>query len=411
MNKNENRKKSYAALKYSDFRFFLITKGLLVLALQIQSVVLGWHVYSLTLDPLSLGLVGLVEVIPNFSITLFAGHFTDIYNRKKMILSSLGVLLACSIGFWFISNSAISYKLWMIYLLIGVTGFARGILSPALFSVMGECVEKKDYVNSTAWHTSVWQVGGLFGAGLSGFIYQGIHFNTYILLSLLFTLAMLAFAFISPKPHANRGRQTESIRESIQMGLKFVFGSQILLAALSLDLFAVLFGGAVALLPVFAKDILKVGPTGLGFLKAAPSLGSFLMAYFLIYYPPIKKSGQILLISVFGFGLCMIMFALSKNFYLSLFSLMLSGAFDGVSVMIRGTILQTLVPDDMKGKVYSVNSLFIGSSNEIGAFESGVAARIMGTIPSVVFGGIMTLIVVMTTYKKVPSLTKFNIQE
>jgi len=202
--------------------------------------------------------------------------------------------------------------------------------------------------------------------------------------------------------------QKAPMMESIKSGIKFVFSSQIFIGAISLDLFAVLFGGAVALLPIYASDILKVGPQGLGFLKAAPSLGSFMMAALLVYYPPVHNTGKKLLVAVMGFGLCMIVFGISKSFYLSIFVLVLSGAFDNISVVVRGTIMQTLIPPEMKGKVYSVNSIFIGSSNEIGAFESGVAAKAMGVVPSVVFGGTMTLLVVLFTAIKAPKLKNLN---
>jgi hypothetical protein len=226
--------------------------------------------------------------------------------------------------------------------------------------------------------------------------------------------ALGTFYFISPKPHLNRKKEKgkkdedEGMLDSIKAGIRFVFSNQIFLGAISLDLFAVLFGGAVALLPIYANDILKVGPEGLGFLKAAPSLGSFLMAAVVVYWPPIHNTGKKLLFAVFGFGICMIIFGISKNFYLSLFILALSGSFDNISVVVRGTIMQSLIPVDMKGKVYAVNSIFIGSSNEIGAFESGLAAKLMGVVPSVVFGGIMTLVVVALTAVKAPNLKKLN---
>ena len=213
---------------------------------------------------------------------------------------------------------------------------------------------------------------------------------------------------MSPKPQLSANDKKAPILESIKGGISYVFNNQIFLGALSLDLFAVLFGGAVALLPIFAQDILQVGPQGLGFLKAAPSVGSFLMAALLVYYPPLHNTGRKLLWAVAGFGICMITFALSKNFVLSLIVLAISGACDNVSVVVRGTILQTLVPQEMKGKVYAVNSMFIGSSNEIGAFESGVAAKLMGVVPSVVFGGTMTLLVVIFTALKAPKLKKLN---
>jgi MFS family permease len=402
------KKDPYAALRHADFRFFVITKILLTMALQFQAVIVGWHVYSITKDPLSLGLIGLVEIIPNFSVTLFAGHFADIYDRKKIVFSCLSVLLFSGLALYHVSHSVEEYKLLYIYLIIGATGFARGILGPSMFSILTECVPKEFYVNSTSWHSTLWQVAFMIGAGSSGFLFAAFSYDIYWVISVLVALAIIAFTFISPKPHLTIKYKKAPVFESIKEGVSYVFKNQIFLGALSLDLFAVLFGGAVALLPIFATDILQAGPQGLGFLKAAPSVGSFIMAAVLVYWPPLHNTGKKLLWAVFGFGLCMIVFALSKNFYLSVCALAVSGACDNVSVVIRGTIMQTLIPSDMKGKVYSVNSVFIGSSNEIGAFESGVAAKLMGVVPSVVFGGTMTLLVVIFTSFRAPKLKNLN---
>ena len=398
----------YAALKYADFRIFLGTKILLTLALQFQAVIVGWHVYSLTKDPLTLGLIGLVEILPNFSVTLFAGHFADLHDRKKIVMSCLSVLFIASYSLYYVAYNVHDYKLISIFALIAVTGFARGILGPSLFSIMTECVPKEIYINSTSWHSTLWQIAFMLGAGVSGFLFSGIEYRAYMVIAILIFCALAVFTFMSPKPQLSANDKKAPILESIKGGISYVFNNQIFLGALSLDLFAVLFGGAVALLPIFAQDILQVGPQGLGFLKAAPSVGSFLMAALLVYYPPLHNTGRKLLWAVAGFGICMITFALSKNFVLSLIVLAISGACDNVSVVVRGTILQTLVPQEMKGKVYAVNSMFIGSSNEIGAFESGVAAKLMGVVPSVVFGGTMTLLVVIFTALKAPKLKKLN---
>jgi MFS family permease len=399
----------YISLKFPDFRFFVAVKILMTMALQFQAVIVGWHVYSITHDPLSLGLIGLVEIIPNFSVTLFAGHFADLYDRKKIVFSCLSALLLCSLGLYFTSyHVAVTEQLYLLYGIIAVSGFARGIISPSLFSILTECVPKEHFVNSTSWHSTLWQIAFMLGAGASGFLFSAISYNVYLVISFFVIAAMVAFYFISPKPHLTKNDMKAPMFNSIKSGVKFVFSSQIFLGAISLDLFAVLFGGAVALLPIYANDILKVGPQGLGFLKAAPSLGSFLMAAIVVYWPPIRNTGKKLLFAVFGFGICMIIFGISKNFYLSIFVLALSGAFDNISVVVRGTIMQSMIPADMKGKVYAVNSIFIGSSNEIGAFESGLAAKVMGVVPSVVFGGTMTLLVVIFTYFKAPKLKNLN---
>ncbi len=403
-----SKRDPYAALRFSDFRYFLGTKIFLTLALQFQAVIVGWQVYSISKDPLILGLIGLVEIIPNFSVTLFAGHFADLHDRKKIVVSCLSVLFLCSLSLFYVSYYVEQYKLLYIFGLIAITGFARGILGPSLFSIMTECVPKKILINSTSWHSTLWQIAFMLGAGASGFLFAGIEYKTYLVISVFIFCALLAFIFISPKPHLSQNDKQAPIFESIKGGIAYVFNNQILLGALSLDLFAVLFGGAVALLPIFASDILSVGPQGLGFLKAAPALGAFLMAALLLYWPPLHNTGKKLLWAVFGFGICMIIFGLSKNYYLSIFVLALSGACDNISVVVRGTILQTMIPADMKGKVYSVNSLFIGSSNELGAFQSGVAAKLMGVVPSVVFGGTMTLLVVIFTSWKAPKLKSLN---
>ena len=389
----------YSALRFRDFRFFLITKIMITMALQIQAVIVGWHVYAITHDPLSLGLIGLVEILPNFSVTLFAGHFADLYDRKKIVYICLSVLVLCSLGLFYADNN-----ITWIYSVIAISGLARGVLNPAIFSIMTECVSKEHRVNSTSWNSTLWQISFMLGAGGSGFLYALIAYNSYLVITCLTLIAILAFYFISPKPHLTKNDIKAPMLPAIKSGVKFVFNNEIFLGAISLDLFAVLFGGAVALLPIFANDILKVGPQGLGFLKAAPSLGSFLMAAVVVYYPPIRNTGKKLLAAVFGFGICMIIFGISKNYYLSLLVLALSGAFDNISVVVRGTIMQTMIPPEMKGKVYAVNSIFVGSSNELGAFESGVTAKALGVVPSVVFGGAMTLFVVIMTYMRAPKL-------
>jgi MFS family permease len=403
----------YISLRFPDFRYYLSVRVLLSIALQFQSVIVGWHVYSITKDPLSLGLIGLVEIIPNFSVTLFAGHFADLYDRKKIVFSCLSVLMFSGIALYAVTIHVPDnhHKLIFFYIIIALTGFARGTMSPSLFSILTECVPKAHYVNSTTWNSTMWQVSTMLGAGLSGFLFHFIGYDVYLIISALIFLALVSFYFISPKPHLTKNDKKAPIIGSIKEGVKFVFSSQVFLGAISLDLFAVLFGGAVALLPIYAQDILMVGPEGLGFLKAAPSLGSFLMAAVNVYWPPLKDTGKKLLFAVFGFGVCMILFGISKSFYFSVFILFISGACDNISVVVRGTIMQTLVPANMKGKVFAVNSLFIGSSNEIGEFESGMAAKLMGVVPSVVFGGTMTLLVVLFTAFKAPKLKNLNFED
>lgn len=404
------KKDPYIALRFPDFRCYLTVRVLLSIALQFQAVIVGWHVYSITKDPLSLGLIGLVEIIPNFSVTLFAGHFADLYDRKKIVFSCLFILMLSGFALYTVTHLVPDnqHKLILFYAIIAVTGFARGTMGPALFSILTECVPKEHYVNSTSWSSTMWQIATMTGAGLSGFLFHSIGYDVYIIISVLIFLGLVGFFFISPKPHLTKNDKKAPVFGSIKEGVKFVFSNQVFLGAITLDLFAVLFGGAVALLPIYAQDILMVGPQGLGFLKAAPSLGSFIMAAVNVYWPPLKNTGKKLLFAVFGFGVCMILFGISKNFYFSLFVLFISGACDNISVVVRGTIMQTMVPAHMKGKVFAVNSMFIGSSNEIGEFESGMAAKLMGVVPSVVFGGTMTLLVVIITAFKAPKLKNLN---
>jgi MFS family permease len=407
------KKDPYAALRFKDYRLYLMTRILLALALQIQVVIIGWHVYSITKDPLSLGLIGLVEIIPNFSVTLFAGHFADLYDRKKIVITCLIALMFSGLALYAVTNMVPDdhKKISLFYVIIACTGFARGILSPSLFSILTETIPKEHYVSSATWNSTLWQIAVMIGAGSSGFLFAAFSYDAYLIMSVLVFFGIIAFCFISPKPHLTINDKKAPIFASIKGGFKYVFSNQIFLGALSLDLFAVLFGGAVALLPIYAQDILLVGPQGLGFLKAAPSFGSFAMSIVNVYWPPLRNTGKKLLWAVFGFGVCMIIFGISKNFYLSVFILAVSGACDNVSVVIRSTIMHTLIPADMKGKVFAVNSMFIGSSNEIGEFESGMAAKLMGVVPSVVFGGTMTLLVVIFTSFRAPKLKNLHFDE
>jgi predicted MFS family arabinose efflux permease len=293
------------------------------------------------------------------------------------------------------------------YLFIFLSGFARGFYAPAGFSFIVQLVQKEQLVTASTLNSSAWQMAAIVGPALGGALYAWIGITPTFLVVLFFIiLALVAMLNIKPKPIASK-MGNESIADRLKVGLKFVFNNKVVLSAISLDLFAVLFGGAVALLPVFANEILQVGPQGLGFLRAAPSLGASITMLWLSMRAPVQKPGIVLLFCVGAFGLCMIGFALSTSFYLSLLMLFLSGAFDSVSVVIRGNILQLQTPDDMRGRVSAVNTMFIGSSNEIGAFESGLAARLLGTVPSVVFGGCMTLLVVGITSIKAPQLKQF----
>lgn len=404
---------AYAVWRIGSFRKFISGRFFLTFAIQMQSVIVGWQVYDLTHDPFALGLIGLSEAIPFLVVALFAGHVADLVNRKAIISVAASVYVVCAGILLYMSYSMPvlyqSYGVLPLYAIISVTGVARAFFYPAQSAYMAQIVPRKLYANSSTWNSTVWHIAAVSGPAAGGLIYgfAGIH-AAFICVS-LFSAFSLVFFFTSKSVPLPPRKADEGIFTSLSTGIKFVFYNQVLLGALALDMFAVLFGGAVALLPVFASEVLHTGPQGLGFLRAAPALGAVFMAMILAYYPPIRRSGIKLLWAVGGFGTCIIFFALSGNFWLSLVLLALSGMFDNVSVIIRGTILQMFTPDEMRGRVASVNSLFIGSSNELGSFESGLAARIMGLVPSVIFGGGMTVMIVLATAGLAPKLRKMEI--
>jgi len=400
-------------LQNKEFQFFLLTRVSLTIALQIQAVIAGWHIYKLTQDPLSLGLIGLAEAIPALSIALYAGHVADVSSKRKILLNSVWVLLFCSAGLTLASsdNFVIGFSpQWSVnamYTFIFLSGFARGFYAPAGFSFIAQLVQKEELVKASTLNSSAWQIAAIFGPAIGGVLYAWIGItSTFFVVMVCMCIAAMCLLQIKHKPIVSKALN-EPIMQRLKEGVRFVFKNKIILSAISLDLFAVLFGGAVALLPVFANEILEAGPQGLGLLRAAPSFGAGITMVWLSFRKPLVKPGLVLLFCVAAFGVSTIGFALSTSFYLSLFMLFLTGAFDSVSVVIRGNILQLQTPDHMRGRVSAVNTMFIGSSNEIGAFESGLAARLMGTVPSVVFGGCMTLLVVAITAIKAPQLKQF----
>lgn len=405
---------AFAVIHVKNFRFYLLYRIFMTMASLMQSVIVGWQIYALSHNVLWLGFIGLAEVVPQVGISLFAGHYIDLHNRHKivkyttilLILSSLILLVYSSDAAYFSAK----YGIMPIFGTIFLTGLARGILSPAQVALMGQLVPRNLYANAATWNSANWQVAAVVGPALGGLIYGfwGI-IPAYSLVLVLNILAFFMVLFIKSARHIII-ETAEGVFTRIRSGIRFVFKTPELLGAFALDMFAVLFGGAVAMLPVFASDILHAGPQGLGLLRACPAIGATLMAFVLMYHPPMKDTGKFLFIAVTGFGLCMIGFGLSKSFILSGIILILSGALDNISVVIRGTILQLFTPEDMRGRVASVNSIFIGSSNELGAFESGVAARLMGLVPSVVFGGIMTLVVVVTTLRVNKPLRKLSLK-
>lgn len=387
----------YAALQLRDFRYFVSARFCVTLAIQIQSVVVAFQVYTMTHDPFSLGLIGLSEALPSIAVSLYAGHVADVLQRKKIIVACISTLLFCSGCLLLftvdLGEHILNYGVFPIYAVIFISGIARGFLSPAIFSFMPQLVPRDLYTNAVTWNSTLWETASITGLALGGFLFAvGVEtaYTVDVVLTLMGLILILAVAS-RPVPPATG---EEGVREKIKSGLRFVFNNKIILSAITLDLFAVLFGGAVALLPIFAEEILHVGSIGLGFLRAAPSTGALLMAFFITHNPIQRNVGKKLFLAVAGYGICMIMFALSRNFWLSLSILVVSGAFDCVSVIIRATLLQTLTPENMKGRVSAVNNIFIGSSNEIGMFYSGTSARIFGAVRAVIIGGCLSLTVV-----------------
>ena len=370
---------AFAVIHVRNFRFYLSYRIFMTMASLMQSVIVGWQIYAISHNVLWLGFIGLAEVIPQIGISLFAGHYIDLWNRRKIVNYTTLLLIFGALILLIYSTDATYFSerfgIIPIFITIFLTGLARGILGPAQVALLGQLVPRNLYANAATWNSANWQVAAVMGPAIGGLIYGfwGI-IPAYSLVLGLYTLSFFMIMLIKIGRHEVI-ETTEGVFTRIRSGINFVFKTPELLGAFTLDMFAVLFGGAVAMLPVFASDILHIGPQGLGLLRACPAIGATLMAFLLMFRPPMRETGKILFICVLGFGLCMIGFGLSKSFILSGLLLILSGAFDNVSVVIRGTILQLYTPDEMRGRVASVNSIFIGSSNELGAFESGVTAK------------------------------------
>ncbi len=397
--KKETGHDAYSALREPDFRRFVTMRFCMVLASAVQSVCTMWWVYELTRSPMMLGLTGLFEAVPAILLSLYGGHLADKLDRRTIVFTTLVVsffnwCFLASLPFLagFVSKTLL---IGCIYSVSVVVGCIRAFYSPAAFSLLGQLVSKENLGNAITWNSTAWEVANLGGLSIGGLLYGWLGVEkVFLLVTLISGIGVLSFLKIKARPMLPSTGANEPALARIRAGLRFVFKNEVLIAAIALDMFAVLFGGAVSILPVFAGEILYVGPTGLGFLRAAPGIGALLMAFYLSHNPPSGNAGRRLLWCVAGFGLAYIAFALSGNFGLSLGLLVCAGLFDELSVFIRMSLFQVVPPEEMKGRVSSVNSIFITSSNEIGAFESGLAASLMGTVPSVVFGGCMTLLVV-----------------
>ncbi|WP_212006318.1 MFS transporter [Chitinophaga sp. HK235] len=410
------RNDPYASLRFKEFNYYLVIRFALVFALAMQFAIIEWKVYALSHDPFSLGLIGLSEVIPAVLLAPFAGHLVDRREKRGILLKSITAYIFISIGLFLltwdraVTGISTQWVLNMIYLLVFVGGIVRAFVSPSNFSLLSLLVPRALYANASTWSSSAWQIGGVLGPALGGLcIYWfGVHWSMLLVVG-IFLAPLYSLIQIKPKP-IHYQEKGETFFQGLTSGMRFVWNTKVVLGAMALDMFAVLFGGAVAMLPAYATDILHAGSFGYGLLRSAPAIGALVTMFILAHRPLVHKPGIKLLAAVFGFGLCIIIFGLSRNFFLSMAALLISGSLDGISVIIRQTILQLKTPDDMRGRVASVSSMFVGSSNELGAFESGFMARQLGLVTSVVFGGCVTLGVVVTTYIISPAMRKLDLK-
>ncbi|WP_231460445.1 MULTISPECIES: MFS transporter [unclassified Pedobacter] len=413
-NTNAIKPDTFAALRYKEFRSFLGMRFFFTLAYQMQAVVIAYHIYDLTHDPLKLGLVGLCEVIPAICIALYGGYIADKSEKRALLLKIFSGVWFVSVLMLIITSKYLHLKedviVLIMYGLVFCIGIARGFFGPATFSLMSKIVPRELYPNASTWSTSSFQLATVIGPSLGGLVnwIWGIT-AAYTVIVAFVTIALICI--LSFKKHEATYLPTQNIFNSLKEGIQFVFKTKMMVWAMSLDLFSVFFGGAVALLPIFAKDVFNLGSFGLGMMRGAASLGAVITMLAMTRFSPMGKPWRNLLIAVTGFGLSIICYGLSRNFYLTLFFLFLEGSFDSVSVLIRQTIMQLLTPDEMRGRVSAVNSMFIGSSNEIGEFESGLTAKYMRLVPAVVFGGSMTVAIAFITWLKTKPLTKLSLQD
>ncbi len=414
MSDDQLRTDPFAAVKIYEFRNLVAGRFLFIMGLRMMSTLVGWWVYNLTNAPIAIGVVGLSEFIPAVSFALYAGHIIDLSEKRKLLIRGVSLYLSAVLVLLFLSTVFMSKHISnhqiaiCIYSVIFCTGIIRSFTGPVFNVVLAQIVPKTALQNATTWNQGAWLSASVSGHAIGGFLIAGLgNTGTLVVIAMLVFSACMILLRLKPKPALNV-RGEKKTWDSVREGIDFVFRTKELLGAISLDLFAVLFGGAVAMVPVYARDILKVGPQGFGFLNGASDMGSIIIIVTLTFFPVRRKQGRKLFLAVAGFGACIIIFGLSKIFFISFAALMLGGILDGISVVTRGTIMQLKTPDNMRGRVMSVNSMFINSSNELGQFESGVAAKLMGVVPSVVFGGCMTLLVVAFTWFRAPSLRKME---
>jgi len=419
-----SKKDSFAALRYKDFRAYISMRFFFTFAYTMQTFVIGYYIYQVTNSKFALGMLGLCEAIPAVGIALYGGYIADKSEKRKMLLLIYTGVLFSSMVMFIVTMKSMSpyiHANWIvpiIYVMIFCNGLARAFFGPATFTIYANSIPREVYPNGSTWSSSSWQIASILGPAVGGLIYgfgnkiipgEGGITVTFVVIIAMIIISMVLVYFLKQYPAVFKPK--ENIWKSLSEGIHFVFKNKMMLGAMSLDLFSVFFGGVVALLPVFAKEILHVGAEGVGLMRASGSLGAVLTMLAMSRFSPMNKPWRNLLIAVTGFGASIICFALSRNFYLSLFFLFTEGAFDSVSVIIRGTIMQLLTPDTMRGRVSAVNSMFIGSSNELGDFESGTAASLLGTVPAALFGGCITLSVVTFTYFKTKNLIPLSLED
>jgi MFS family permease len=387
----------YRALRYRDFRLYFLAVFLSATGEQMLSVAIGWELYQRTNSALALGMVGLVQVLPVMALSLFTGSLADRVNRKRMMLGAQSVFVVGALGLTLLSS--LQGPIWLMYGCLLLIGIAASFSGPVTSALLSQTIPESAYENAATWESSAWQLASVGGPALGGLLIALFRFATpvymidVVAISIVIVCISLLRADYRPRKRLENGAKVSTLR-SLAEGLRFLRGTQVILAAITLDLFAVLLGGATTLMPIFARDILRVGPTGLGLLQAAPSVGALCMTLAMAHTPPFKKAGRALLLAVGAFGLVTCVFGISHVFWLSLLSLALLGAMDNVSVVIRSSLVLMRTPDEMRGRVASVNALFISMSNQLGGFESGMAAQLFGPLAAVVAGGLGTMLVV-----------------
>lgn len=406
----------FLAFRFPEFRLYVGATFIFASALLMQEVIIGYELYKITGDPFAIALVGLVQAVPFIGLSLYGGHLADVLSKRKVLIISLLAISLCSLGLVFASQkwpgeAHVNLLQIIIYVVVFITGTCYAFYSPTKNSLMAFLVPRRAYESAATWGSTGWHMGTIVGPGISGFVYIWVGFSGTILLAALLMASTIVFwLFIKDYKIPPTGEKT-GVWQKIKEGLRFVRKTRMLLYSISLDLFSVLFGGVIAILPVFAEDVLHVGADGLGILRAAPAIGALMMLVVLSRLSLLRRAWRTLLVFVAGFGVATLVFAISKNFYLSVAALFFTGAFDAVSMVIRSTIMQLLVPDEMRGRVGSVNGIFISASNELGAFESGTMARLMGAVPSVIFGGVASLAIVAFVWWKTRDLLDEDLRQ